>query len=172
MTLTLDATNSDTALLLSEVDSGTNVNANIGAAGFKVTSWATWASATYTVCTSANTGNAGFIFTYNGACASQSSARFKKDVQLEPLSSAILDLVPVSFLYNWESEADPRRVGVIAEHVANAGLDLLVIRDEDQRISGVHYDRMALYLIPVVREQRDRIAALEQRLAALEHRTP
>lgn len=67
----------------------------------------------------------------------------------------------------------PRRVtGVVAEEVEAAGLPELVtyqrLDDGTQRIEGVAYDRLALLLIPIVREQRDQIAALTRRLDNIE----
>ena len=58
--------------------------------------------------------------------------------------------------------------GMIAEELYDAGLDFLVPLDHYGRPESVNYDRIGPALIPIVREQRDRIEALESRLEALE----
>lgn len=57
---------------------------------------------------------------------------------------------------------EPRRsVGLIAEDVRDAGLLDLCTWDGQGNLTGVAYDRVALALIPLVRDLRDRITALE-----------
>ena len=58
--------------------------------------------------------------------------------------------------------------GMIAEELYEAGLDFLVPLDHYGRPESVNYDRIGPALIPIVREQRDRIEVLESRLEALE----
>lgn len=63
----------------------------------------------------------------------------------------------------------PRRfLGLIAEEVEAAGLTDLVTYDEDGKLQGVAYERLAVALLPIIREQRDQLAALTARIDALE----
>lgn len=63
----------------------------------------------------------------------------------------------------------PRRfLGLIAEEVEAAGLTDLVTYDENGKLQGVAYERLAVALIPIIREQRDQLAALTARIDALE----
>lgn len=61
-----------------------------------------------------------------------------------------------------------RSPGVIAEDLDEAGLGLFVVYNPDGTPESVLYDRIGPALIPIVRNQRDRITALESRLSALE----
>lgn len=63
----------------------------------------------------------------------------------------------------------PRRIpGVVAEELEEVGLGSFCTYDENTgELVGVMYDRLPLLLIPIVREQRDTIARLEQRISAL-----
>lgn len=64
--------------------------------------------------------------------------------------------------------------GLVAEEVEEAGATAFVTYDRDEdgnkKLSGVNYDRIGPALIPLVREQRDKIRDLEARLEALEAR--
>ena len=69
----------------------------------------------------------------------------------------------------------PRRVpGLVAEEVRDAGLDDYVTYDDDgggdEELSSVAYDRLWTLLIPLVRDQRDRIAELETTVESLVER--
>jgi hypothetical protein len=75
-------------------------------------------------------------------------------------------LRPVSFEYKSSGQHD---VGLIAEEV-DQHLQDLVIYDNQGRPDAVKYDRVALYLLEVVKSQQERIAALENRIEALESR--
>lgn len=96
-----------------------------------------------------------------------SSIRYKEDVEDAVIDTeAILNLRPVTFV----RKNDPTRTrefGLIAEEVEEAGAhDLVVWRYE--QIDGVRYDRLAVALIEVVRQQRDELAELTERVTALE----
>ncbi|MDT7035407.1 gp58-like family protein [Lactiplantibacillus pentosus] len=57
---------------------------------------------------------------------------------------------------------DPRRYfGMIADDLDDAGLTELVEYNEKGEVEGIMYDRVALTLIPIVRNYRDRINELE-----------
>lgn len=60
--------------------------------------------------------------------------------------------------------------GLIAEHVEAAGLETYVSYDEDGRVEGLDYDRLWTLLIPIVREQQQRIADLEATVQELRAR--
>lgn len=109
---------------------------------------------------------------------STSAARYKIDPLASPATEKILEVQPKTwvdlgeFERNGRTAAGLKRVpGVIAEEVAAAGLGQFVIYGEDGQTEGVMYDRLWTELIPVVKAQRDRIDALESRLAALEAKT-
>ena len=55
--------------------------------------------------------------------------------------------------------------GLIAEEVEKAGFGEFVVRNADGDIVALNYDRLWIALLPVVRELRDRVADLEERLA-------
>jgi len=60
--------------------------------------------------------------------------------------------------------------GVVADEIEAVGLSELVHRDETDpdSLASVSYDRIATYLIPIIKDQQDRIEKLEKRLATLE----
>ena len=121
-----------------------------------------------------------------------SSLRYKTDVEDAPLLSSVLDVQPRT----WIDKADvasaqtlsefreevpigpaPREVGgatseparhfgAIAEEVDELGLTHLVEYDAFGRPDSLHYERFGVALIPIIREQRDRIEALEAQLAS------
>lgn len=109
---------------------------------------------------------------------STSSRRFKKQIEdMEPVDAeALLDLVPKTFVFDASHpdvdqtlEDEGRQPGLIAEEVSEAGgLDDLVLFDAAGDPIGVRYDKIAVALLPVLKAQRDQIAALTARLDALE----
>jgi hypothetical protein len=122
---------------------------------------------------------------------STSSLKYKQDVadyrfDLDAVRSMrIVDFLArneVAAHEQWQRDqvagADPtpepvvrRYVGVIAEEVHDAGLtELVAYHDETGEPDGVMYDRISLAALQLVKEQADRIDALERRLAAIEGR--
>jgi hypothetical protein len=107
---------------------------------------------------------------------STSSGRYKTDIQPATITaseSIVYNSEPVS--YRSLSEADDPDAlwwGFIAEQVAEEVDQSLVLWSPDEngnpRPDGVFYDRYAVHLCNVARAQRDRIEALEARIAALE----
>lgn len=101
-----------------------------------------------------------------------SSARWKTNIATAVADwSRILDVRPVFYdEIVTEHNPDPARgiFGAIAEEFDALGLQPLVGYDKEGLPESVRYERVALYLIPLVREQRAQIASLETRLAALE----
>ena len=61
-----------------------------------------------------------------------------------------------------------QEIGYIAEELDEVGLNDLVIYDEQDRPNGLKYDRISLYLVELVREQKEKIQELEERVKELE----
>lgn len=127
-----------------------------------------------------------YMDTYGFLYKSSSASRYKLNQQVTDIDDALLDL-PVKTWQDREAvetaeelssrigpltEEDAAQLdaaqqaaadtmfGVIAEDVEKVD-SRLVTYDKDGRVEGVAYDRFGPALIPLVRRQRDRIAALE-----------
>ncbi|WP_433322446.1 phage tail spike protein [Weissella tructae] len=105
----------------------------------------------------------------DGALVRSTSAR-KYKTRIEnnvPISdSQKLLKIPLS---TWDDKAElkntgksERYFGMIAEDLADAGLDYLVTRDETGQIEGIEYSRVALLLIPLVKQLQEDINNLKQ----------
>lgn len=136
--------------------------------GLNLRNWVDSAGNRY-VCTDAGTGSTGWLYKSNATCAI-SSRRYKQDIAPLPLDGIdrVLDLVPVTFRYTAAAGGGPPMVGAIAEDAADLGLEWLVERDAQGRPERFIYDKVALYLLPIMKAQRERLAALEARVLALE----
>lgn len=101
----------------------------------------------------------------NGVLAhTASAARFKENIAaLEVTDEQVQALQLVEF--DW-IESGYRDVGLIADTVADAGLDPFVFHDDDGEVLGIHYDRVSLSLLPVVQRLLRRVADLEERIGA------
>lgn len=53
--------------------------------------------------------------------------------------------------------------GMVAEEVASAGLDDYVIKDENNKVQGLAYDRLWTLLLPVLRDMNDKINKLQKK---------
>lgn len=108
-----------------------------------------------------------------------SSERFKTNIEdFIPNETAVRLLRLVSF--NWKADytehTHHKEVGLIAEQLHNLGLRWLVAYEADGKTPlGIHYDRLALVLLPLVQrladdldDTKDRLEDIEIRLAALE----
>ncbi len=87
-----------------------------------------------------------------------SSRKYKMNIQ--PLNtdfSKILDLKPVSYDFK---DTGMHTIGYIAEDVDAAGLHDLVVYDTAGQPDGIKYDRMAMYLLEIVKEQQSSIKSL------------
>jgi hypothetical protein len=102
---------------------------------------------------------------------STSSLRYKVDVaeQTIPLES-ILSLTPKSFFdkgafeeAGGKSDGLPRILGLIAEEVAEIPVlaDLLMNKNEQGQPDSVNYDRIAVALIPLLKDLNNRLTTLE-----------
>lgn len=54
--------------------------------------------------------------------------------------------------------------GMIAEDLAAAGLEYLVVRNQQGGLEGIQYDRIAVALIPLIKQQQKEIDKLKQKL--------
>lgn len=57
-----------------------------------------------------------------------------------------------------------RHVGLIAEEVESAGLNEHVVRNENGEVEGIEYDRLWVHLLPIIREQQQKIENLEAKV--------
>jgi hypothetical protein len=105
-----------------------------------------------------------------------SLSKFKIDQKVITLEEVnrLLDLTPKSWYDRAEVEdnADSteglrRVVGLVAEDVEELA-PALATYDGDGELNGVAYDRVAALLIPIIRDQQERILDLEARLGRLE----
>jgi hypothetical protein len=98
---------------------------------------------------------------------SSSSRRFKKEIKTwNPNKQAVLAMEVITFKWRddfWDGEGkSPIEVGLIAEDLHNLGLEWLVFYDDDGLPRGIHYDRIALALIPLIQDHEARLTALEK----------
>lgn len=97
--------------------------------------------------------------------ASASSRRFKKEIQaFSPDLQAVFALQLVTFRYRasvFGSNDAPVEVGMIAEDLLDLGLDWLVFTDADGQPAGIHYERLALALLPAIQNLNQRLEKLE-----------
>jgi len=88
-----------------------------------------------------------------------SSRRYKEDIQpLQEDSPKILQLQAKSFR---DKSSGQREIGYIAEELDGMGLQNLVIYDNKGRPDGIKYEKVALYLVEVVKQQQKQIDALK-----------
>jgi Chaperone of endosialidase len=105
-----------------------------------------------------------------------SSRRFKEDVRdMDSASDRLFKLHPVTFRYieAYANGSKPMQFGLIAEEVAEVFPELAV-RNANGEVETVHYETLNVLLLNEVQKQqreldaqRERIAALESRLANL-----
>ncbi|MBX2991998.1 MAG: tail fiber domain-containing protein [Bacteroidetes bacterium] len=112
---------------------------------------------------STGTGASVFVDVAGNLLQSGSSIRYKKNIrQLEP--SSVLDLNPVRF--QWKS-TDEEDVGLIAEEVVKVVPDL-VFHNNEGTPEGVKYDKLALYLLNVIKDQQKQIQELQSAVKSLQ----
>ncbi|MCT3076707.1 gp58-like family protein [Leuconostoc citreum] len=127
-----------------------------------------------------------------GIFMQSSSTKYKTDIQYDGDTSVgdkFLTLDPATWQDKFEYEQreqyrkngiepsrqiymnDRRYYGLIAEDLVKAGLEEFVIRDEvTGEVNGLEYDKVAISLIPVVREQRDAINELRLEVERLKQK--
>lgn len=104
---------------------------------------------------------------------STSAKRFKQDIEeFHPPIDTILNIQPKTWRDKNEVLKDEsvakRHFGAIAEDLVDLGLDFLVDFDDDGQPWAIQYERVAIALIPAIKDHRKRLATAEDRLAALE----
>lgn len=141
---------------------------DIEVAGIMLRNWVDGAGQGY-ACANVDGSADGFITYKTTASCGTSSIRYKTDVEPMDLNGvfAILDLTPVT--YRLKALPESKRImGAIAEQADFLGLEWLIERNVFGQPETLIYDRIGLYLIPVVKQQQERIADLERRIAELE----
>jgi ribosomal protein S6E (S10) len=94
-----------------------------------------------------------------------SSKRYKTDIFDLPVNiQDVLNLRPVQF--RWK-ESGQKDIGLIAEEV-NEIINDLVVCDQQGQPDSVKYDRLAVYLLKVIKEQQQRINDLEETVTQYE----
>lgn len=113
----------------------------------------------------------------DGALIRDSSAmKYKTDIRRSYVcdyGERLLDLPTATWIdkgelkrYNeGESQIKPTRsFGMIAEDLAAAGLEMLVQRNPGGGLEGIEYDRIGVALIPVIKQLKDKVKELEDKL--------
>jgi len=89
----------------------------------------------------------------------------KDDIADYPMDLRILDLNPVTFRYkNPGGQKLDIQLGLIAEEVDDLGIDLLVLRDEEDNPTAIDYMKIPVLLTPIIKDLRARVIELESRL--------
>ncbi len=107
---------------------------------------------------------------------STSASKYKTDIKRSYVfdyGDRLLDLPTAT----WMDKADMKRYadgdskekptrnfGMIAEDLADAGLEMLVQRNNEGGLEGIQYDRIGVALIPVVKQLKDKVKQLEEKL--------
>lgn len=107
---------------------------------------------------------------------STSASKYKTDIKrsyvfdygdrlLNLPTATWMDKAEMKRYANGESKEKPtRNFGMIAEDLADAGLEMLVLRNPEGGLEGIQYDRIGPALIPVIKNLKDRIEKLEEKL--------
>ena len=101
----------------------------------------------------------------NGKLLKKSSSKsYKENIrELNTDPSLLFQLEPVRFEWRTTGEED---IGLVAEKVDEVMPDL-VICNKEGKPDAVKYDRISLYLLEIVKEQQERISALEKEILDL-----
>ncbi|WP_275781952.1 gp58-like family protein, partial [Latilactobacillus curvatus] len=123
-------------------------------------------------------GSANVIVSEDGALVrSTSASKYKTDIirtNIPDYGDKLLELPTATWTDIAETKRyrdDPvnqikptRNFGMIAEDLADAGLEMLVVRGTDGELEGINYDRIGPALIPVIAKLKNKIEKLEQKL--------
>lgn len=94
-----------------------------------------------------------------------SDKRLKDNIQLYKANPNILNLN--TYTYNYKSKPGHTEIGVIAQEVE--AIEPMLVKEQDGYKS-VHYDRIGIMMIPIVKEQQQRIKSLEHELSDLKQK--
>lgn len=125
-------------------------------------------------------GSANLIVTQDGALVrSTSASKYKTDIirvnatdygdKLLNLPTATWTDIAETKRYRDDPTTQPeptRNFGMIAEDLAEAGLEMLVVRGTDGELEGINYDRIGPALIPVIAKLKNEVETLKQQLEA------
>ena len=107
---------------------------------------------------------------------STSASKYKTDIKRSYVfdyGDRLLDLPTATWMDKAEikrysdgdsKEKPTRNFGMIAEDLADAGLEMLVQRNPEGGLEGIQYDRIGVALIPVVKQLKDKVEKLEEKL--------
>lgn len=123
-------------------------------------------------------GSANLIVTQDGALVrSTSASKYKTDIiraNATDYGDKLLELPIATWMDIAETKRyrdDPvnqvkptRNFGMIAEDLADAGLEMLVVRGADGELEGINYDRIGPALIPVIAKLKNEVETLKQKL--------
>lgn len=125
-------------------------------------------------------GSANVIVTSDGALVrSTSASKYKTDIirtNATDYGDKLLNMPTATWTDIAETKRyrdDPanqmkptRNFGMIAEDLADAGLEMLVVRGTDGELEGINYDRIGSALIPVIAKLKNEVEILKQQLEA------
>ena len=94
--------------------------------------------------------------------ATFSDIRLKENIRISEINHKILELNPV--YYNYKRAPGVKEFGLIAQEVEKVAPE--IVKPCGEHLS-VQYDRLGVYLIPIVRQQEERIKALEKQVELL-----
>ncbi|MFV0979419.1 phage tail spike protein [Latilactobacillus sakei] len=123
-------------------------------------------------------GSANLIVAQDGALVrSTSASKYKTDIiraNATDYGDKLLNLPTATWTDIAETKRfrdDPinqpkptRNFGMIAEDLADAGLEMLVVRGADGELEGINYDRIGPALIPVIAKLKNEVEILKQKL--------
>ena len=123
-------------------------------------------------------GSANVIVAADGALVrSTSASKYKTDIirtNIPDYGEKLLELPTATWMDIAETKRyrdDPvtqikptRNFGMIAEDLADAGLEMLVVRGADGELEGINYDRIGPALIPVIAKLKNEVETLKQKL--------
>lgn len=128
-------------------------------------------------------GSANVIVSPDGALVrSTSASKYKTDIirtNIPDYGEKLLNLPTATWMDIAETKRfrdDPttqpeptRNFGMIAEDLADAGLEMLVVRGTDGELEGINYDRIGPALIPVIAKLKNEVEILKRKLEENQH---
>lgn len=124
-------------------------------------------------------GNGDLCITTAGTIGRKTSAR-KYKAQIETATDVLdkahilYDIKPASWYdkREWEDgkvkEGDPRYYGFIADEFDEKGLPEVVYYGDQGQVESLAYDRISIYMVPLIQEQKKQIDDLTERIEKLE----